>query len=207
MAIEFNSTTTKMFYGSYEFIPVPLIDWSVALIKDSKDESLYLQNTLDMQGGLYNFVSESGAFTELMTKRQALIDAVTASGQELRITHDGVSIVSGIFPTLESVSFDAGTWTEQIPYSLVFVYNEAIEDGPVVENFSENWSFQESEDRRSVAVTHDVSAVGINTAGSGSNNALENARNFVSARTGYGNVPLNHPAFVQASGLLPGCLY
>lgn len=206
MPSQFSPTTTKMFYGTYEFNPVPLINWTTALVKDSKDSPLYLENTLAMEGTLCNFASESGAFTELMTSRQALVDAVTTSGLEFKIDHDNVPIVSGIFPTLESIDFDAGTWTEQIPYTLTFVYQEALDGGPVVENFNETWSFQENDDRRSVTVTHDVSAVGINTAGSGSNNALQNARTFVLARTGYSNVPATHPVFVQASGILPSAL-
>ena len=203
MAFQFTSTNPSMFFGSYEFVPVPLITWNVNLIKDSKDQPLYLEHTLDMQGLLANFASESGAFTELMEKREELIDAVSASGQELRIVHDGVHIVSGVFPTLDSLTFDAGTWTDKIDYSLTFIYNESIQGAPLVENFSESWSFQEADDRRSVTVSHDISAVGINTAGSGTNNALQNARTFVLSKTGYDKVPTNHPAFVQASGLLP----
>lgn len=206
MPVNKTPTNVRMTYGDYEFIPAPLINWSVSLVKDSKDEPLFLENTLDMEGTLLNFVSESGAFGELIDSRKELVDAVSTSGKEFKITNKGIPVVSGIFPTLESVNFEAGTWTEQILYNITFVYNELLDDGPVVQNFNETWSFQEDENRRSVSITHDVSAVGINTAGSGSNNALENARTFVLGKTSYNNVPSDHPAFVQASGLLPSGL-
>lgn len=203
MAFEFIPVDPRVFYGDYEFIPGPLINWQVSLVKDSKDEPLYLENTLELEGLLPDFTAGSGAFSTLITKRQALVDAVSASGKEFKILNFGSPVVSGIFPTLESVNFEAGTWADRINYSVVFTYNESINDGPVVQDFSETWSFQENEDRRSVTVVHDISAVGINTAGSGANNALSNARTYVLSKTSYGNVPTNHPAFVQASGLLP----
>jgi hypothetical protein len=187
-----------MFYGSYEFSPVPLFTWTTELVKSEQGESLSLQRTLDLQGLLLD--TSSSGFPTLMEAREALHDAVTTSGQEFRITHNGIHMVSGIFPELESLAFDAGTWVQQIPYTITFSYNEEI-DNKAVENFSETWDFEESEDRLSFTASHTVQAVGVNTAVSGNTNAIENARNFVLQRTGYDKVPVSHPAFVQGSGV------
>lgn len=188
---------TKMFYGSYEFRPVPLFTWTTELVKSDQGESLSLQRTLDLTGLLLD--EECSGFPSLMVERDNLHNAVTTSGQEFRITHDGMPVVSGIFPELENISFAEGTWASEIPYTISWTYSEAVEE-KAVENFSENWDFEESEDRLHFVVNHNVSAVGINTAASGGNNSLGNARNFVLTRTGYDKVPVSHPAFVQGSG-------
>ncbi len=196
-----------MFYGAYEFAPVPLLTWTTELVKSSQGDSLSLNNTLNLDGSLLELGGESGNFPGLLLQRQALVDGVTQSGQEFRIQHEGLDVVSGIYPQLDTVDFeqagiDAGTWTTEIPYTLVFNYSEAVEGNTPIENFSESWEFEENEDRVSFRATHNISAVGQNTAVSGGNNSVENARAFVLARTGYGNVPLNHPAFVEGSGAL-----
>lgn len=203
MAVTFIQPITRMFYGAFEFVPVPLITWTTSLIKTGTDESLFLETTLDLGGTLCNFASESGAFTELFAKKDELQAAVALSGQEFRITHEGVSVLSGVFPTLDNISFDAGTWTEQILYNITFKFNEEIEGKDAISSFQDTWTLTENEDRRSVQVQHDVNAVGVNTAVSGGNNALVNARTFVLGRTGFGSIPTGHPVFVQASGLLP----
>ncbi len=205
MGVPFIPTVTKMFYGPYEFVPVPLIGWNTTLIKVN-DESLFLETTLELTGTLCDFAGESGQFRNLFDKKDELQAAVTASGQELTIDHNGIPVLSGVFPTLDSLTFDEGTWTTQITYSLTFVFNEEIEGKPAIRNFSETWGFTENEDRRSVEVQHDISAEGANTAPSGANNAFANARSFVLGKTGYGNVPSTHPVFVQASGALPSGL-
>ena len=200
---------TRMFYGNYQFAPVPLLTWTTELVKSTQGDSLSLNNTLNLDGSLLELGGESGNFPGLLLQRQALVDGVTISGQEFSITHEGLPVVSGIYPQFETVDFeqagiDAGTWTTEIPYTLVFTYSEAVEGNTPIESFGESWEFEENEDRVSFRATHNISAVGQNTAISGGNNSVDNARAFVLARTGYGNVPLNHPAFVEGSGsLLP----
>jgi len=51
MAVVFVPTITKMFYGAFEFVPVPLIGWSTNLVK-LNDESLFLETTLELTGVL-----------------------------------------------------------------------------------------------------------------------------------------------------------
>lgn len=194
--------TTRMFYGTYEFAPVPLFTWGTELVKDSRDESLYLKKTLDMQGTLLELAGESGNFPGLNQQRELLHDAVVISGQEFRILYEGQTLVSGIYPTMESIDFEAGTWTDRIDYGLVFTYNEEIEGKVAVEQYTDTWSFEEQEDRETVLATHDISAVGVNTAVSGQDNSLSNARTFVLQRAGSDNIPANHPVFAQASGAL-----
>lgn len=198
---------TRMFYGDYQFAPVPLLTWTTELVKSTQGDSLSLNNTLNLNGSLLELGGESGNFPGLLLQRQALIDGVTASGQKFSITHEGLSVVSGIYPTLATVDFeqagvDAGTWSTEIPYTIVFNYSEAVADNTPIEGFSESWEFEENEDRVSFVARHNLSAVGQNTAVSGGNNSIDNARTFVLNKTGYNNVPLNHPAFVEGSGAL-----
>jgi hypothetical protein len=195
---------TRMFYGDYEFAPVPLFSWGKELVRDSKFDELFIVNTLSFEGILLEDTpSESGGFVLMNQKRANLQSALTASGtQELLITFEGNTIVSGIFPRVNNVNIDAGIWVDRVNYSFQMQYDEGLDPSGLIQSFSETWEFNENEDRRSVSATHNINAVGINTAGTGTNNALTNARDFVLLRTGYINVPPGHPAFVQGSGTL-----
>jgi hypothetical protein len=194
----------RMFYGNYEFEPIPLFSWSTELVQDNKQEHLFLRNTLTFTGTLLeNKASESGNFTLMMQKRETLKDSLTASGrQEWRITYNNNPVVSGIYPDISDLTFQEGVWVDRINYDFTLTYNEEIEGQSPVQSFSESWAFDENEDRRSVTARHEISAVGVNTDPSGTNNALENARTFVLSRTGYSNVPAGHPAFAEGSGTL-----
>lgn len=194
----------KMYYGDYEFTPIPLFSWSTEMVRDNKLDDLFLRNTLDFTGTLLQTApSESGDFPLMMTKREALRDILTASGRhEWRITYNGAHVVSGIYPNVQNINFDQGVWTDRINYGFSFVFDEELDAQTPIQSFTESWSFDENEDRRSVTARHEIGAVGINTNPSGVNNALSNARTFVLGKTGYNNVPLGHPAFVEGSGTL-----
>jgi hypothetical protein len=128
-----------------------------------------------------------------------LQQALASGNQEFRILFNGIPQLSGIFPKVSNVTFDEGTWTTRIDYSFTFDYEEDF-FSTSVQSFTEAWTFDEQEDRRSVTANHNVSAVGLNTNPSGANNAFANARTFVLSKTGYDNVVAGSPAFVQVSG-------
>ena len=196
--------STRMFYGNYEFMPVPVFSWSTEMIRDNKQEELSLRNTLDFTGVLLEVLpTESGIFPNMYLQRELLKRALTESGvQQWRITYEGNTVQSGIFPRVQDVNFEEGVWVDRINYTFSFVFDQALSGKTPVDSFNETWTFEENDDRRSVTVNHDLSAVGVNTSASGISNALVNARIFVLARTGYSNVPAGHPAFVEGSGTL-----
>ncbi len=189
-----------MFYGNFQFVPVPLITWNTEYVRDSKLDELAIQHNLTLAGTFLLPASESGNFSAVMDRRQELTDALASGNQEFRILFDGQGVVSGVFPKIANVAFDEAVWADRINYSFALSYEEDFYNTGI-SSFSETWAFNETEDRRSATVQHDISAVGLDTAGSGVNNALTNARTFVLGRTGYSNVPVGHPAFVQTSGM------
>lgn len=195
---------TKLSYGSYFFKPAPLFSWTKELVRDSKFDQLYIQNTLEFNGTLLeNSPSESGSFVLMNQKRQSLQDALLASGvQPLIITYQGDVVISGIFPKVSNVTIDQGVWVDRVNYSFTAQFNEELDPSGAIQQFSETWDFQENEDRRSITATHNISAVGIDTSNGGTNNSLTNARTFVLSKLGYTNVPPGHPAFAQGSGTL-----
>lgn len=193
------TSRSQMFIGSYEFSPVPLFAWNTETIRDGRGEELVIRHILDFAGTVLAPASESGVLDVTLSSRESLQQAL-ASGGEFRLLYDGVHQISGIYPRATAVQFSEDTWVDRLDYTFQFVYEEdAYAEG--IQQFSENWSFEESEDRRSVTARHDLLAQGFDTNPSGVNNALANARTYVLSKTGYSNVVAGHPAFVQVSGV------
>lgn len=194
----------RMFYGDFEFIPVPILNWTTNFLRDSKLEEIAIEHTLNLDGIILELAGESGNFSTVMQRRQALSDALASGNQEFIITDQGIPLVSGVFPKISDVNYEGdsspqGTWADRLNFTATMTFTEDFYNTGIT-SFNETWAFEEQEDRRTVNVQHDISAVGQNTAGSGLNNAVSNARAFVLGRVGYGNVPPNHPAFAAASG-------
>jgi len=196
--------STRMFYGNYSFMPVPIFSWSTELVRDSKQDALFLRNTLDFTGILLESLpTESGNLRNMNRDRRLLKDALTASGtKEWKVKYENNTIISGIFPFVSDLNFVEGVWVDRIDYTFSFTFDEQLASGNPIQSFNETWDFEENEDRRSVTANHSLSALGINTNPSGVNNSLSNARTFILGRTGYSNVPPGHPAFVEGSGVL-----
>jgi len=196
--------STKMFVGLYQFRPVPLFDVSTELIRDDANNPLSLRHTYDFQGTLLERLpSQSGTFPDMYLQKELLKRALTESGvQEFRITFENKVVQSGIFPTVTDVSFEAGVWVDRINYTFSFTHDQAISGQAAINAFSDEWTFDENDDRRTINVNHSISAVGVNTSILPVSNALDNARDFVLPRTGYSNVPAGYPVFVEGSGSL-----
>jgi len=193
--------TTRMFYGDYEFTPVPLLTESIEIIRDAKLDQLFSRNTKEFTGVLLENPGASGAFLSLFEKKEALLRALASGNQELIISHAGVPLVSGEFPRINGPVFEEGTWVDRVNFTFS-AERDSVEEGSGIQSFTETWAFEEDDNQRSVTVQHDVNAIGINSNPSGINNAVTNARSFVLARTGYDKVPTSHPVFVQASGTI-----
>jgi hypothetical protein len=192
---------TQMLYGDYEFTPAPLFSWSTDTVRSANDEQLFQVNTLDFAGTLLVEAGESGQLDKVIEKQDQLRAALASGNQEFRIFYDSVPIVSGIYPRVENVTITEGVWVDRADYSFTLTYDNEVEDGDAIESFSEAWQFEEEDNRRTVAVSHNISAVGLNTNPSGASNAIFNARDFVLARVGYSNVTAGSPFFAQVSGV------
>lgn len=191
--------SARMFYGNYEFDPVPLYTWTTETVYDGKQDRNYLRHTCDFAGSLLDVASESGSLATMITKRNALKDALASGYQEWSITRDGETLVDNIYPRISNVAFEQGVWVDRINYSFTLEYDEDFYNTGI-QSYSETWSFDENEDRETATVVHQISAVGQNTATSGESNAFTNAKTFVLGKTGYSNVISGAPGFIQTSG-------
>ncbi|RKY43070.1 MAG: hypothetical protein DRP85_00815 [Candidatus Makaraimicrobium thalassicum] len=186
----------EVYYGNYQFLPAPLITYSIAQEYDEKENLIYRTITYGLNGTL---LFPSGDFGVIMQKRQELEDALSRDNEVFKIVYNGDVLVSGC-PRVNSLEFTEGVWVDRIDYTAELFIKESGAIGNI-ETYSETWSYEENEDRRTITVEHNISAKGLNTATSG-NNALENARDFVLSKVGYNNAPSFMPAFTEGSGAL-----
>lgn len=192
---------TRMFYGNYEFEPAPLFSWSTATVRASDNTALFKSHTLDFNGTLLPNAAASGQLDDVITLQNQLRTALGSGNQEFRITFDGTHVVSGVYPRVDNVVIGEGLWAQLAEYSFSFNYEEELDANFKVQSFSETWQFDEDDNRLTVAVNHNISAVGLDTNPSGVSNAFDNAKDFVINRTGYANAKANAPFFAQVSGL------
>jgi len=191
---------SEMFYGNYQFSPVPLFSWTTETIYDANAVHTFIRHTLDFTGTLLDGrPSQNGSLDFLILRMKALQNGLASGQQEWRVNFDGNPVISGIYPRVTSVAFAEGIWIDRMDYTFTFQYDEDFHNTGI-QSYTETWNFEEQDDRRTVSAKHDISAVGLNTTPSGVNNSVSNAMTFVLARTGYGNVVAGAPAFVQVSG-------
>jgi hypothetical protein len=117
-----------MTYGSYEFLPAPVFSWTTNTIRDSQFEPLFVRNTLDFDGTLITDSAASGQLNNVLDKITELQSALAVQKQEFRIDYDGIPILSGIFPRVNSVNIEEDTWIEVADYTFQFEYDEQLAD-------------------------------------------------------------------------------
>jgi len=191
-----------MTYGAYSFSPVPLFTWGTSMVRDSRGSGIALRHSLGFAGHFLETSGDSSNISDIIQARTDLVAALDTDSQEFKILENSVGLVSGVYPRISDISVDEGTWYDKTTYSFSAEWDEAI-GSDNIQDYSETWSYSEEENRESIELTHEVSALGINTSGTGDNTLL-NARTFVLARVGYSNQPASHPAFAQASGAYSG---
>lgn len=197
-----------MYYGEYRFQPAPLMAYDQAPITDGAGTRIADRVTLSFTGSLLNLSDlASGDASAMISLRDDMINALSGNNREFRLLHwinstqpSGTAIINEVYPRVEGLSFTEGVWTNKIDYSFSLVYETNLVSGAVpVSDYSDGWSFQESEDKWLIRATHDVSAVGINTSLSGNtSNAIDNAKTWVLARMGVGTIPTGYPAFCDS---------
>jgi len=193
------ATGSEMYYGTYQFVPVPIIGWTTDTIYDNKLDRLFLRHTLDLAGAILSPAAESGRLDYLLSQRQLLQNALASGQQELKLYFNGALQVSGVYPRPSTVNFTDEVWVDKINYTTSLEWDEDYYSNHI-QSWSETWDFEEDENRQTCNVSHSISAVGLNTMPSGINNTFTNAKSFVLGKTGWANVISGSPAFAQASG-------
>lgn len=191
--------SVTMTYGAYSFTPVPIFTFDTEMVRDTKGSGIALRNTLTFTGDILKTSGDASNISDVISERDSLVNALKIDNSELRILENGSGLLSGVYPQITDFTLDEGTWFDRANYSFTATYEESISSDNI-SDYSENWSYEEDDNRRSVTLNHSVSAVGLDTSTSGANNSLSNARTFVLARVGSSNQPPSHPAFVQVSG-------
>jgi hypothetical protein len=207
MAIHVDSSKLSMYYGAYRFNPAPLMSYGQEPLTNDSGDRLADSVTLSFEGVLLNTANiTSGDASAMIALRDSLIAALSGNGHEFQLYHhinstspQGTPIISGIYPRVEGLTFDAGIWVDQIPYSFDLSYTTNYVSGAVpISSWSDDWDFQEDNSNRSITISHSASAKGINTTVSGgASTALANARTWVLARMGVSTVPVGFPSFAE----------
>ena len=210
-----DASKLQMKLGSYRFEPAPFMTYDQESLTTEAGERLADRVTLSFTGTLLNLTDlGSGDAGAMIALKEAMINALSGEKQEFQVLHhinstevQGTPIMSGIYPRVEGLTFEEGTWVDRIGYSFTLAYeaNEVSGLVPIV-SYSDNWEFQESAENLVIRASHSVSAQGINTIGSGGgSNAIVNARKWVNARMGTDMLPVasGFPFFVE-SGRLGG---
>jgi hypothetical protein len=206
-----DASKIKMTYGSYRFWPAPFMAFGMEPQKTDAGERLADKITLSFAGTLLNTDNiPSGDTATMITLRDSLVNALSGDNREFQLLHhigstqpSGTVIISGIYPRVESLSFDESNWVNKIDYSFTLSYETHLVSGAVpVESYGEDWDFEEDSSNRVIRIKHDVNAKGVNTTISGgTSNALENARTWVNARMGTAGIPSGLPQFCDSGTL------
>ena len=171
-------------YGSYTFpAPSPMVGQSSRMVYVSGE----VDHSIDTISIVGTITGQN--ISGLDVQKMRMISGMLSEFQTLTISND-TSDRSFNHAKPNSITFDSSDLTTVLPYSVEF---EAPSSGTFLANFfgvtnpSDVWSFTEQDGRITEAV-HTVSAVGVKT---GSQEALTNARDFVTGRTtGFLNISL-----------------
>ena len=143
-------------------------------------------------------------YGNLINNQNKLINIFSKDFQTFQISENGSGIFSSNAVMVKSIDFPSN------PYSYILNYVVTLDCYPT--NFfsgvygilepSDDWSYEEQNDYN-VNLTHAVSARGFNTSSTAAN-GLQNAKNFVLARTGLANAVSHN--FVNGPSGLNFCL-
>ncbi len=201
----FGSPYWEVLYGGQRLYPAPLIDFSRSINRNENRVALSQEDTWRLRSTYVN--APSGCYSDIVAGMATLKQIFAQDGLELIIQAgsanpslpSGTKIVSGIYPYIESISIPEGTdQFTRFEYEVSLVARTAASGvSGVVESTQDSWAYQENSENATTTVTHNVNAVGINTAISGaSSNAITNARSFVLSRLGTANAPSGFPLYV-----------
>lgn len=170
--------------------PVPLVGRADEMLQYG--ERWASQSTVTLQG-----ILTGCTYGAIIHAQSGLISDFAKDFQSLKIVQDGATIYEKKFAWIENVRFGDSKYVGALPYTVTLkCYEENSFSGTFgVVDPSNEWSFDEQNDGR-VAITHTIAARGFNTS-SGASNAFENARQFVTQKTGWNSS--FKPAFITGS--------
>lgn len=189
------NASTRMFYTrqsdslSYCFSPVPLVSesqQSLRSIVDGTDTILSITHTLTFNGVLLpekpEMASISGAscFELLDRKSDQLKVALNEDYGNLLIVDGSDYPAWSVSPRVVSIDFDESQMVMKRNYSIVFEYDEILDNNAKIKEYEETWDFTQQEDD-TISVGHNISAVGLPNYPGGAG-ALNNAKTFVLTR-------------------------
>jgi len=208
MAAHIDTSKIQMRYGDYRFNPAPLMSFDMEPLKTAVGDRLADRVTLSFAGTLLNLPQvTSGDAATMIALRDELVSALSGDGREFQLLHhigstqpSGTVIISNVFPRVENLSFAEDNYVDTLTYNFTLAYETNLVSGAVpIQSYSDDWGFEEDASNRTIRISHDVGAVGINTTVSGgANNALENARTWVNARMGVDTIPSSLPQFCDS---------
>ena len=122
-------------------------------------------------------------FGQLITGQNKLISGFSRDFKQLNIVEDGKNLFNADSCIVRSINFDQSKYVKLLNYSIELdCYESGLFSGVYgIMDPTNEYTFTEGEDK-SVAISHTVSAKGINTS---TNSAINNARNYVYSLTGY----------------------
>jgi hypothetical protein len=200
-----------MYYGAYQFNPVPSINFSRDYHKTDDGRLLNTTMKITLDGMLAVPYSGSGGLPQVDLLKNRLLSGVQTNGCTLLLKCDS-RVVLSINPKINLLQFKPSTnnWLSSIGYTAEFEYPENVTgdftDTAYVDSVNETWNIEQLEDYPAYSwtttagteaspylykITHHIESKGrtdyaaCNTlAGTGQLEAWENARNYCYAHLG-----------------------
>jgi len=200
-----------MKYGTYNFNPVPMINFAKEYNKTEDGRILNTATKLSLNGMLAIPPNSTGGIYQLNALKTGLVTAFNQQGSTLLLKCDNTNILS-INPRILSLQFrdSSNNWLMSVPYSIELEYQDSasgeISNAQYVDSVSNTWSIEPIEDQPYFTwspsgiidsspylfkIIHHISAKGraiyANTnvlAGSGNPDPYENARDFCNSNLG-----------------------
>jgi len=169
-------------YDNFTFKdPIPLVSKNQEIINYGDRWGQITKITL--QGQLTGMGGCPDNFASLISGQNNLISGFSRDFKKLSIIEDNKTLFEADACIIRNINFEESKYVKMLGYTIELdCYERDLFSGVygVLDPVNE-YTFTENEDQ-SVAISHNVSARGINTS---TNSAIENARNYVYSLTGY----------------------
>ena len=180
--------TTSITYDNFTFKePIPFVSKNEEIINYGDRWGQITK--ISLQGQLTGVCPND--FNQLISGQNNLISGFSRDFKPFTISENGKTIFTSDTCTIRSINFDQSKYVKMLNYTIeldcyerdLFTQSFGVLD-PVNE-----YTFTENEDQ-SLTINHNISAKGINTS---TFSAMDNARNYVYALTGYNPsiIPIN----------------
>jgi len=174
--------TTYITYDNFTFTePVPFVSKNQEIINYGDRWGQITKITLE--GQLTGAGGCPDDFASLINGQNNLISGFSRDFKKLSIIEDSKTLFEADACIIRNINFEQSRYVKMLGYTIELdCYERDLFSGVygVLDPVNE-YTFTENEDQ-SVAISHNISARGINTS---TNSAIENARNYVYSLTGY----------------------